>query len=78
MNRKQFTLWLEQFPEDTEIQVGVQQSPPDYCPYGNVEMTNFIGEEYEDYTYSDFNGNSFAKPSDWYYNKRILELGVKH
>lgn len=59
MNRKQFQLWLDQFPEDTEIYVGIQQSPPEYCPHGIVEMTKF------------------AKETDWYYNKRILELGAK-
>lgn len=78
MNRKQFQEWLEQFPEDTEIHVGIQQEPPSYCPYGEVRMTEFVGEEYEDYGYTDFNGNKFAKESDWYYNKRILELGVKY
>lgn len=77
MNRLEFQQWLNQFPEDTEIHVGIQQEPPIYCPYGMVQMTKFIGDIYEDYEYTDFNGNKFAKESDWYYNKRILELGVK-
>lgn len=77
MNRKQFQLWLDQFPEDTEIYVGIQQSPPEYCPHGIVEMTKFAGSAYEDYEYTDMNGNYFAKETDWYYNKRILELGAK-
>ena len=78
MNRKEFQSWLEQFPEDTEIHVGIQQEPPSYCPYGELRMTKFVGEAYEDYDYTDFNGNAWAKESDWYYSKRILELGVKY
>lgn len=80
MNRKEFQLWLEQFPEDTEIYVGVriQQDAPIYYPYGMMTMAKFVGEEYEDYCYADFNGNYFTKESDWYYNKRILELGSKN
>lgn len=77
MNRVQFQLWLDQFPEDTEIYVGIQQPAPDYCPYGVVLMTKFSGEEYEDYEYSDFKVNPYTKESDWFYNKRILDLGVK-
>ena len=76
MNRKEFQSWLEQFPEDTEIHVGIQQEPPSYCPWGMVQMTEFVGEEYEDYEYADFNGNTLVRESDWYYNKRILELGA--
>lgn len=34
MNRVEFQNWLNAFPEDTEIHVGIQQSAPDYCPYG--------------------------------------------
>jgi hypothetical protein len=75
MNRVEFQNWLNAFPEDTEIHVGIQQSAPDYCPYGEVVYQKFKGEEYEDYDYTDFNGNKFATEQDWYYNKRILELG---
>ena len=41
-------------------------------------MTKFVGQEYYDYDYTDFNGNKFAKESDWYYNKRVLEFGGKY
>lgn len=78
MNRLEFQQWLDQFPEDTEIYVGIQQDPPSYCPYGMVQMTKFVGDRYKDYDYVDFNGNKFTKESDWYHNKRILELGVKY
>lgn len=43
MNRKQFQQWLEQFPEDTEIHVGIQQEALSYCPYGEVRMVEFVG-----------------------------------
>ena len=78
MNRKKFQEWLDQFPEDTEIHVGIQQEPPSYCPYGELMMTKFVGEAYEDYDYTDFSMYVWAKESDWYYSKRILELGVKY
>ena len=44
---------------------------------GAMLIHSLVGEEYEDYEYSDFNGNPHTKESHWYYNKRILELGVK-
>ena len=75
MNRKQFQEWLNQFPEDTEIQVGIQQEAPNYCPYGEVQFEKFVGEEYVDYDYSDFTGNPRVKVDASWYNKRILRLG---
>lgn len=75
MNRKQFQSWLEQWPEDTEIHVGIQKEAPNYQSYGRIRFEEFKGEEYEDYDYTGFNGNKFATEQDWYYNKRILELG---
>jgi hypothetical protein len=77
MNRKDFQQWLEQFPEDTEIHVGIQQSAPSYCPYGEVVYEKFKGERFDDYDYTDFNGNTWVGEESYYYNKRILELGGK-
>lgn len=54
MNRKDFQSWLEQWPEDAEIHVGIQQSAPEYCPYGEVVYSKFKGEHCDDYNYTDF------------------------
>ena len=75
MNRKEMQQWLEQWPEDTEIHVGIQQEAPSYCPYGYVAFYKFVGESYEDYSYTDFSGNKFVTDNDYHYNKRILQLG---
>ena len=75
MNRKEFQSWLEQFPEDTEIQVGIQQSPPDYCPYGSVYFDKFKGEHFDDYWYTDYTDNPHTKEGSYYYNKKVLRLG---
>lgn len=77
MNRKQFQEWLDQFPEETIIQVGVQQSPPSYCPYGEVVFEVFRDDPYETYEYTNFVGNKWAKETDYYCNKKYLELGSK-
>jgi hypothetical protein len=75
MNRKEMQQWLEQFPEDAEIHVGIQQSAPSYCPYGEVVYEKFKGERFDDYDYMDFNGNTWIEVDSLYYNRRILELG---
>jgi len=75
MNRVEFQNWLNAFPEDTEIHVGIQQSAPDYCPYGAIVYSKFKGERCDDYDYTDFNGNTWVGEDSPYYNKRILELG---
>lgn len=81
MNRKQFQEWLEQFPEETIIEVGVQNSPPDYCPYGAVYFQEFVGGEIEpytdDYEVLDFRDNQFVKESNKHFGKVYLQLGVR-
>ena len=54
MNRVDFQAWLEQFPPETEILVGIQQEAPMYCPYGYVAFDIFKGIHFEDYWYSTY------------------------
>ena len=75
MNRKQFQEWLNQFPEDTEIHVGIQLDAPTYHPYGKVCFMLFKGEHFEDYWYTDYTGNPHTKEGSYYYNKKVLRLG---
>ena len=75
MNRKQFQEWLDQFPEETIIEVGVQQSAPSYCPYGEGVFTVFRDDPYETYEYTDFTNNKFTKDTDPFHGRKYLTLG---
>ena len=77
MNRKKFQEWLEQFPEDTEIEVVVQQPPHGYESYGRCDGVDFEAEMVQ-YEYVNFKGNQFVKPTDSYFEKKILTLGQSH
>ena len=75
MNRKEFQEWLEQFPEDTEIEVVIQTSSRNYESYGRAQSTTFVGDELTDHEYVDFTGNQFVQPTDSFFEKKILTLG---
>ena len=75
MNRKQFQKWLEQFPEDTEIQVGIQQEAPTYQPYGYVHFQEFEGSHFDDYWYTDYTDNPHYREGSYYFKKKVLRLG---
>jgi len=62
--RKEFQEWLNRFPEDTIIRVGVQSSPSAYQSYGNVVFVvpNLEDSDYGDcWEYSDYNGERNLK-----------------
>lgn len=75
MNRKEFQEWLDQFPEDTEIEVQVQQEASACQSYGACHEVPFQGVKFEQYDYTDFTNNQFVKPGAPYYGKRVLVLG---
>lgn len=75
MNRKEFQEWLDQFPEDTEIEVQVQQEASAYQSYGACREVPFQGVQFEQYDYTDFTNNQFVKSDAPYYGKRVLVLG---
>lgn len=74
MNRKQFQEWLEQFPEDTEIDVIIQEESRGYESYGEAVAKTFEGTE-EQFEFVDFTGNQFVKKEDAHFNKRFLTIG---
>ena len=74
MNRKQFQEWLDQFPEDTEIDVIIQEESRGYESYGEAVAKKFEGTE-EQFEFVDFTGNQFVKKEDAHFNKRFLTIG---
>lgn len=78
MNRKEFQEWLEQFPEETIIEVMVQEEAYDYQSYGVSRAVTFSSEEkfeFEHFEFIDFVDNQFIKEDSPLYNKKILTLG---
>lgn len=76
--RKQLQEWLNRFPEDTIIEVGIQQKADNYESYGSLEFVspelidNDTGEGWE---FMDFRKNRFTKETDAHFNKTFLRLG---
>lgn len=78
MNRVEFQRWLDQFPEDTVIEVLEQQSPPNYESFGECRVVQFRDQETCEadlFDYVDFVGNRFVNPEDSHFGKRFLTLG---
>ncbi len=74
----QFRKWLEQFPDDTEVFVAMQNEPTAYQSYGSVRFDEpelKPGETGHGWDFTDFAGNQFAKPTDWFFGKKILNIG---
>ena len=77
---KEFKNWLSRFPDDTIIEIAIQESPSMYQSYGAVE---FQGIDLEDsdigtgWEFIDFANNQFVKKEDTHYGKRYLLLGEK-
>jgi len=76
MKVKEFKKWLDQFDEDTIVEVLIQEKAPEYSPYGQCIHSEFVGAECEDYDYVDFAGNRFVKPESPHFGKKILVLGA--
>ena len=76
MNRVEFQRWLDQFPEDTEIEV-MMQEPDASWNTGDVESKAFDANNEDHFEYVDLIGNKFVKPGSDCYNKRFLTLGGK-
>lgn len=70
MNRKEFQQWLEQFPEDTIIEVVVQESDN---WSDRAVFADFIADPSE-FEYLDFTNNPYSKGKP-YDKKKYLRLG---
>lgn len=74
MNRKEFQNWLNQFPEDTIIEVAIQDEPG-FGAYGGVDFYKFEPSAANHYELLDFRGNRFVKNTEPHYEKVFLRLG---
>ena len=76
-----FRKWLEQFPDDAEVLVAVQQEASGYQSFGEVKFEepelsgHDLGKGWE---YTDFNGNQFVKPDAHHFGKRFLYIGERY
>ena len=76
--RKELQEWLNRFPEDTLIEVGIQKEPHGYDSYGQVVFEPLIlkDSDYGDgWEFHDYSKNKFVNPDEYYYGKSILTLG---
>ena len=64
--------WLDQFPEDTQIDVVVVEEGPAWAGDTN-EVVKFTPEHSD---FVDFAGNQFVKPDAPHFNKKFLCLGT--
>jgi hypothetical protein len=75
---KEFKEWLNRFPEDTIIEVGIQGRAGNYEAYGAVNFETLKLED-NDYGYGweflDFRTNQFIKEDSTYFGKCYLRLG---
>jgi len=70
MNLKDFKEWLNQFPDDTIIEVSVERGTS-YQAYSCFD--EFDPEDHSNYL--DLTGNPHIKVDSELYNKRFLQLG---
>ncbi len=77
MNVKEFKEWLNQFPDDAEVEV-LQHHLGRNWDSDSVNEVTFVGEKFEDWDFTDFTDNPHTKEDSPWFNKRILNLGVKN
>ena len=76
-----FRKWLEQFPDDAEVLVAVQQEASGYQSFGEVkfEEPELIGRNIgKGWEYIDFNGNPFTKPDAPHFGRKFLHIGERY
>ena len=75
---KELKEWLNQFPEDTIVEVGIQQKPDHYQSYGSLsfECPKLDGKgSGHGWEFKDFRNNQFVKETDPFFGKYYLQLG---
>ena len=72
MKLKDFKEWLNQFPDDTVVEVSVE-----YRGLNSYysEFRTFDQNDDDHYSFIDLVGNPHVKPNCENYNKRFLQLG---
>lgn len=75
---KEFKEWLNRFPDNTEIEIAVQEERPMYESYGAVV---FVALDLEDsdigngWEFMDFRTNQYVKETESHYKKAYLRIG---
>ena len=75
---KELKEWLNRFPEDTIVEVGIQEKPGSYQSYGALSFESPKLEDSDSghgWDFKDFRNNQFVKDSDPHFGKYYLELG---
>ena len=75
---KELKEWLNRFPEDTIIKVGIQEEPTGYESYGRVNFSEMKLENTDcgdGWEYVDFTENSLIKSDSKLYAKKYLFFG---
>ncbi len=75
---KELKEWLNRFPDDTIVEVGIQDSPSGYESWGPlhfIEMELTDSDFGEGWYFTDYTSKTFENLS--VYGKKILELGEK-
>jgi hypothetical protein len=78
--KKEFIEWLNRFPDETIIEVGIQGTSGNYESYGWLNFVSPIltdSDVGDGWEFSDFKNNKFVKETDEYYNKSFLRLGER-
>jgi len=76
--RKDLQEWLNRFPEDTIIEIGIQEEPHGYDNYGRVNFDTPILEDSDigdGWEFIDLRGNSLVKPDAKHFDKCYLRIG---
>jgi hypothetical protein len=76
VNRKEFQEWLDQFPEDTLIEVTVQEAGGSWYT-GDSRPVMFDPNNMDHSEFVDFVGNPHVKPDSNIFDMKILTLGGK-
>ena len=76
MNRKQFQEWLDQFPEDTEIEVTVQEADGAWYTEDSRPVM-FDPDSWSHSRFVDFVDNPHVTADSAIFGKKILTLGGK-
>jgi len=74
MNRKEFQEWLDQFPEDTKIEVVVVEEGRAWGGDTN-KVVEFDAVEFDHFEFTDFTENKFIGPDHPLKNTKTLVLG---
>jgi len=76
--RKDLQEWLNRFPEDTIIEIAIQEEPFAYSSYGAVKFVtpNLNNEDIgSGWEFMDFRNNEFVKPNEEHFKKCYLRIG---